>query len=456
MPADAVLTGWGRTAPSRASVASPGSAEEVAALLERAPDRGVLGRGLGRAYGDAAQNGGGLVLDMRRLDRILRLDKDAAEAHVEAGMSFDALIRALVPRGLFVPVSPGTRQVTVGGAIAADVHGKNHHVDGSIGRHLSEITLVTAAGDVRRLTPGDDAFAATLGGMGLTGVVTSARIRLKRIETSSLLVDTERARDLDDLLARMTDGDHRYGYTVAWIDCLARGAALGRGVLTRGDFAPRSALPEGADPLRFTPRAIASVPVQVPRQALNRPLMRAFNAAWYLKAPAERRGELQSIGGFFHPLDGVGQWNRLYGAQGLVQYQVVVPFGREDLLRRMIERLSAAGAGSLLAVLKRFGPGGPMLSFPQAGWTLALDMPAGVRGLRELLDELDEEVAGAGGRVYLAKDARVRPELLERMYPELDRWRAVRAQLDPDGVLSSDLGRRLGLSSPSRKEPAPV
>ncbi|MFD5230794.1 FAD-binding protein [Streptomyces qaidamensis] len=442
------VTGWGRTAPTAARLIRPRSYEEAAAAVRDCGARGGIPRGLGRAYGDAAQNAGGSVLDMTALDRVHAIDADGGTVLCDAGVSLHRLMEVLLPLGWFVPVTPGTRYVTVGGAIGADIHGKNHHVSGSFARHVLALELLTADGEIRTVIPGTPLFDATAGGMGLTGVILTATIRLQPVETSLMSVDTERATDLDDLMARLAATDHRYRYSVAWIDLLARGAATGRAVLTRGDHAPLDALPARLrrDPLAFRTSRLPATPAILPEGLLSRTTVGLFNELWYRKAPRTRTGRLQRISGFFHPLDGVPNWNRVYGRGGFVQYQFVVGYGREDALRRIVRRISERRCPSFLAVLKRFGESDPgWLSFPVPGWTLALDIPAALPGLGAFLDELDEEVAAAGGRVYLAKDARLRPDLLAAMYPRLDDFRELRARLDPRGVFVSDLARRLSL-----------
>ncbi|MFF7448601.1 MULTISPECIES: FAD-binding protein [unclassified Streptomyces] len=442
------VTGWGRTAPTTARLIRPRSYEEAAAAVRGCGARGGIARGLGRAYGDAAQNAGGAVLDMTGLDRVHAIDAAGGTVLCDAGVSLHRLMRVLLPLGWFVPVSPGTRYVTVGGAIGADIHGKNHHVSGSFSRHVLSFELLTADGEIRTVARGTPLFDATTGGMGLTGVILTATVQLQPVGTSLMSVDTERARDLDDLMARLSATDHQYRYSVAWIDLLARGAATGRAVLTRGDHAPLDALGTRArrDPLAFRTPRFPAMPAHLPERLLTRASVGLFNELWYRKAPRARTGQLQSLAAFFHPLDGVPHWNRVYGRGGFVQYQFVVGYGQEETLRRIVRRLSRRRCPSFLAVLKRFGDADPgWLSFPMPGWTLALDLPAGLPGLGALLDELDEEVAAAGGRVYLAKDSRLRPELLAAMYPRLDDFRALRAETDPRAVFVSDLSRRLSL-----------
>ena len=446
-----LLSGWGRTAPTLARVTTPRDRAELERVVAGAGPRGLIARGLGRSYGDAAQNAGGAVALTTGLSEARTLDEERGLVTAAAGTSLEALTRFLVPRGWFLPVVPGTAHVTVGGAIASDIHGKSHHRDGGFADHTASLELMSPDGGAVRVGPGagesPGVFRATAGGMGLTGVIVEATLRLLRIETSRMRVDTERAADLDDVMARMESGDRHYRYSVAWIDCMARGAGLGRSILIRGDHAPRDDLPidQRSDPLAPPPERALSAPPWAPPGVLRPATVRAFNELWFRRAPREERGRLQGLREFFHPLDGVRGWNRLYGPRGFVQYQLVVPFGEEGAVRAALERLSRSGSPSFLAVIKRLGPEGGPLSFPMPGWTLALDLPAGNPELAALLDELDEVVADAGGRVYLSKDARLRPELLARMYPRLEEWRAVRDRLDPARRMRSDLSRRLGL-----------
>ena len=447
------LTGWGRIAPSTAELAEPASDAEASALLRAAGGAsggGVIPRGLGRSYNNAAQSAGGLVLSTARLNQIIGLDPATGVAVCEAGTSLEQLMTAGLPHGWFVPVSPGTRQVTIGGAIAADVHGKNHHVAGSFASHVREFSLLVPSGELKTVTPGGDPelFWATAGGMGLTGLITRAAVQLKKVSTSLVKVDTVRTADIDETMRTLSQHDAKYGYTVAWSDSLARGAGLGRSVITSGDFAAVEDLPAPArdNPFGFDPRPRLGVPGAFPPGLLNRHSIRLANEAWYRKAPRLREGEIQTIGQFFHPLDGIRNWNRVYGPGGFRQYQYVLPFGEEQAVRRSFEMVSALPAPSFVTVLKRFGDADPgFLSFPRPGWTLALDFPARTPALLPLLDRLDRLVMEHGGRVYLAKDSHVARRAFEAMYPRVEEFRKIRAEIDPARILASDLSRRLGL-----------
>jgi decaprenylphospho-beta-D-ribofuranose 2-oxidase len=450
-----LLTGWGRATPSSSELVSVDE-HGLPAAIKNLPARGGIARGLGRSYGDPAQNAGGHVIMLSPPHDAVHVDDAAGTVTVSAGVSIDDLLAIIVPRGWFVPVTPGTRFVTIGGAIASDIHGKNHHRDGSFGNHVVSLRMMLADTTVVEVGPAldPDLFWATVGGMGLTGVILEATFRLIPIETSLMSVETRRIDSLDEIMTRMSESDAHFRYSVAWIDLLARGRHLGRGVLTNGEHAVSSELgpKQASAPLAYAGRQLVDVPPIVPSAGvINRLSVTAFNEMWYRKAPSSREGELQSIAAYFHPLDLVGDWNRVYGSGGFLQYQFVVPFGAETTLRTVIERISAARLPIFLTVLKRFGPGNPgPLSFPMGGWTLAIDVSARHGGLSTLLAGLDRLVLDAGGRHYLAKDFHTTPDAVRRGYPRLDEWLAVRRRVDPSGVWESDLSRRLGLTPSDR------
>jgi decaprenylphospho-beta-D-ribofuranose 2-oxidase len=426
----------------------PRDLDHVLERMAAAGTRGLVARGLGRSYGDAAQNAGGDVLSSANLDAVLDLDVEKGTVTVESGVSLDTLLRVLLPMGWIPMVIPGTSYVSIGGAIASDIHGKFRH--GSFADSVERMRVVTPDRGVVRLEPGTDAnlFWATSGGMGLTGVIADATLRLHPVETSRIVCDTERTRDVDDCMERMLDGDRDYRYSVAWVDCTAKGARLGRSVLTRGNHATLDELPgaEHATARAYAPRTLLGAPAWLPNGIINPLSTRAFNEVWFRKAPRARRRHIEGIKPFFFPLDGVRDWNRIYGSRGFVQYQFVVPFGAEHVVRGALERFSSTRTPTFLAVLKRFEHDSrSLIGFPMSGWTLALDIPAAPE-LVPLLDGLDELVVATGGRVYLTKDARLRPELLGAMYPRLDEWRATRASVDSRNRLRSDMDRRLDLS----------
>ncbi|MGH7401737.1 MAG: FAD-binding protein [Candidatus Rokuibacteriota bacterium] len=438
LPVEAVA-GWGRHPVGRGRV----DRSEHPALPEGAEP--VVVRGLGRAYGDAAMPAapGGLVVDRTRADRILAFDGAAGRLHCEAGLSLAEILRVFLPRGWFPPVTPGTKFVTVGACVACDVHGKNHHRDGSFGNFVDRVTLITAAG--ARVECGPDRerelFLATVGGMGLTGLIVEVTLRLRRVESPWIVLETMGVDGLDAMLAGLKRSAADWPYTVGWIDCLARGRAVGRGVLMRG----RHATPMEAGN-RKLPRALPlRVPVDAPEWLLNPLFMRWFNYLYHRLHGGALKRRLVSYDRFFYPLDAVEQWNRLYGRRGLLQYQCVLPRAAGTApLAAILDRLGAAAAASFLAVIKDCGPASDAyLSFPMEGTTLALDVPYRGVATEALIHELNALVVAHRGRVYLAKDAVTRAEDFARMTPRLAEWRAVRDRWDPGHRLRSAQSARL-------------
>jgi decaprenylphospho-beta-D-ribofuranose 2-oxidase len=438
------VSGWGGGPAATVRIARPRSLEEAREAIGHA-ECGAIARGMGRSYGDAAQLARGLVIDTTRLKRF-ELDAERGAVTAEAGVTLAELLAALVPAGWMVPVVPGTQHVTVGGAIASDIHGKNHGAAGTFGTYVEALGLLTSDGEVRELSANDHdpAFAATIGGMGLTGVILWARIRLRAVSSALLSVDSDRVETLDDALAALSAAGG--SYRVAWLDLLS-GSRV-RGIVTRAEHLSAADVPRDADG-HATVRAKATVPARWPHSLLHPATVRAFNELRFRSAPRAQREAVESIGNHMFPLDALDAWPRLYGRDGFVQYQLVVPYGAEAALAGAIEHLRRASVSCYLAVLKDFGPAnGFPLSFPIEGWTLALDLPRATPGLEPALDRLDELVAGAGGRIYLTKDTRVRAETLAAMYPRLEEWRQARELVDPERLWRSDLAERTGLVSP--------
>jgi decaprenylphospho-beta-D-ribofuranose 2-oxidase len=444
------LHGWGRALAGRSLAARPERISEARAALAASVangrgGHGVIARGAGRSYGDAAVNEGGRVILTGRLDRILAFDPESLEVTVEPGVTFETLMRVFLPRGLLVPVTPGTAFATIGGAIANDVHGKNHETAGGFGDHLRWVDLLLPDGAVVRALPQErpELFAATIGGLGLTGIILGACFALRRVPSDSVDLAETRITDLSGFLAALAE--RRATYSVGWIDCLASGGALGRGILETAEPAAESA---GA-----RARRAARMPLDAPGWLLNGATVAAFNAAYWRRVPEAGRRRVD-YGRFLYPLDALRDWNRIYGKRGFAQFQCVVPLEEgERALRRLLEAVAASRGASFLAVIKAMGrPGRGLLSFPMRGYTLALDVPMR-DGTAALMRGLEAITLDHGGRIYLAKDSFLSPEGFARMYPAAPRFREVVAGIDPEGRLQSSLSRRIGLWPPPGAAP---
>jgi FAD/FMN-containing dehydrogenase len=443
------IAGWGNYHTALCRLFRPEQVGTLRDVLLNGDATTCIPRGLGRSYGDSAVNTGDGVILCQKLNRFLAFNLDTGIVECEGGVSFAEIIEHLLPRGFFLPVTPGTKFVTVGGAIAADVHGKNHHCDGTFSKFLLDLKLMTATGEVMVCSPElhSDVFWATVGGMGLTGVILSARIQLVRVPSAYIKVRYDRAKNIDHAIDLFTQGNQPR-FSVAWIDCLASGKKLGRCVLMRGDFAEPADLsgPRGSAPFKVPAKRNKSVPKFFPAFALNRLSIKAFNILYY--AGHKNVDRIVDYDTFFYPLDNLLHWNRMYGKRGFVQYQALLPtHTARGGMRKLLERLARSGMGSFLAVLKATGPAGHgLLSFPYAGFTLALDLPNTGQKLSALLTELDQIVLENEGRLYLAKDATMSRDAFEKMYPLLGQFREICARLDPQRRLASTQSRRLGMA----------
>ncbi len=461
------LTGWGRTAPTTAEVLSTPDIDVIAKAVAQVADsnadkpshlqRGVIARGMGRSYGDPAMNGGGLVIDMQELNKIHNIDPDTAVVDVDAGVTLDQLMKAALPYGLWVPVLPGTRQVTIGGAIGPDIHGKNHHSAGSFGNHVKSMELLVADGRVLHLepegTPDDpngELFWATVGGMGLTGIILRAQINMTRTETAYFIADGDMTHTLDETIEFHSDGsEHNYTYSSAWFDAISPEPKLGRAAISRGSLATLDQLKElspklAKNPLKFNAPQLMAVPDIFPNFTMNKLSMVAIGELWWLKS-GEYRNQVQNLTQFYQPLDLIGEWNRGYGSKGFLQYQFVVPTEAVEPFKQIIRDIQKSGHYSALNVFKLFGEGNRApLSYPMPGWNVCVDFPI-KPGLGNFLDDLDRRVMEFGGRLYLAKESRTSAENFHKMYPGLPGWLETRRNIDPTGVFASDMSRRLEL-----------
>ncbi len=408
-------------------------------------DRTAIPHGNGRCYGDASLYSD--VVNTLRYDKLLAFDETHGIITCQSGVLLSDLLQVIVPRGWFLPVTPGTKFITVGGAVASDVHGKNHHIDGSFCRHVEELSILTGTGEILRCDHDEnqDLFRATCGGMGLTGVILEVRFRLKRICSSYIRQRQVKARNLVSVMD-LFNQNHASTYSVAWIDCLKTGKNFGRSILMLGEHAGTDEGPSN-NKLVAREKSLLTVPFHFPSFVLNEYSVRLFNTFYYAK---NYKRELESVvhyDSFFYPLDSILRWNRIYGRQGFVQYQFVLPIAASaEGLTEVLGRINKSGMGSFLAVLKLFGDQDDLISFPMKGYTLALDFPIR-RGLFDFLDELDAMVADYGGRIYLSKDARMKKGIFWRTYPHALEFQDILKKYDPGNRFRSRLSDRLMLKS---------
>lgn len=428
----AEISGWGSALSAQQEVARPERQTAFKGLLP-GPAIGNL-----RSYGDVPLNSGGRGIDMTRLDRFLSFDEKKGILDVEAGAKIIDILRTFGPKGWMPAVMPGTGLATVGGCIANDIHGKNHHIDGTFGQHVESVLLLGANGKTRRVTEKrhPELFRATVGGVGQTGIILSARLRMARCPGGKMQVRERRVEDIHSFVDLL--GSSEAAYTVGWVDATATGADVGRGILEEGEFA--------ADSLFDPPKKRLTVPINAPSFALSPMVVKLFNTYYLSRVSVAGRSRQRPLEEFFFPLDRIQRWNRLYGRQGFYQFQCVVPLeGASEVLSEMLLRVARAGLVSPLAVLKRLGAGrAGMMSFPMEGMTLAFDLPNRAT-THEVLQRLEALTLEAGGRVYFAKDGAASPYSIPAMYPELEDYRAVIREADPDGVFATDLVRRLEL-----------
>lgn len=434
------LTGWGRSSHATSRVFEAGTTEQVLAALGNPGAVPVVARGAGRSYGDASLNEGGYLIRTTAMKTVHAFDPQSGEIVIDPGVNFGDLLRSHASQGWIAPVTPGTQFATLGGSIANDVHGKNHDHDGSFGDHVRWLDLALPSGSLQRVDPSStpDLFAATVGGIGLTGVITRICLQMKRVPGSMLLVRERRAANLDEYLDALQDARSRCRYSVGWIDGLASGRTLGRGVLETADHI------EDPQPLRRRWRA--HMPVDLPELAFNSWTIGLFNQLYFHRIPARGRERRLDLAQFFYPLDAISDWNRMYGRRGFVQFQCVIPDAQaRPALHQLLRAISSSGLASFLAVIKTLGRAGlGHLSFPTPGVTLALDFPVR-HSTAGLLARLHGITADHGGRIYLAKDSCLPAGLLPQMYPRLTQFREVLTRVDPQRRMRSDMSNRLQL-----------
>lgn len=439
----AQISGWGNFPAATCMVSRPERMQHV-----DSNDKSLIARGLGRSYGDAALNTGSSVVLMERLNRFLDFDPKSGLLRAEAGCTLAEILEVFVPRGWFLPVTPGTKFVSLGGCLAADVHGKNHHCNGTFSEYVTEFELQLANGTTKRCSKQQESplFWATAGGMGLTGIITEMTLQLMPISSAYIEVSHHKTENLDATLDIFNDPSLDDKYSVAWIDCLSTGKHLGRSIVMNGHHIEANALPKKIKhPLIVSKKSQGSIPCNLPSFVLNPWTVKTFNQLYYTAQSDKKSPFITDYDSYFYPLDAVHNWNRIYGKKGFLQYQFVVPIeSGKAALNKILAMLTESRCGSFLAVLKKFGPqNAGHLSFPTAGYTLALDIPIKDPSLFPFLDALDDQVLEYGGKVYLAKDARMSPRTFRAMYPRFDEWRQIKSLVDPKNRFCSDLYRRL-------------
>ena len=441
------ISGWGRRNFVYSKLVNFKGNEEIKKFLKETKNLSCITRGLGRSYGDAAQLKNQHVFDLSFYDEI---KISGNQVSVGAGVKIRELLKVIIPKGYILPVLPGSSKVTIGGAIAADVHGKNHYKYGSFGNHVTKLNIIDGKGIIHELEPKsglneelNEFFWATIGGMGLTGIILKATISLRKIETMFMKVDTYKFDDLDSLMEFMKSNDKKYSYSVAWIDSLHKKS---RGVLTFGEHALKEDLNKrDSYSSSYDSKNILNTPQFIPNGLLNKFTVKAFNEIWFRKS-LSFKNEIQDINKFFYPLDRIGNWNRIYGSKGFFQYQFVVPEENTYFISRTLKILKNSSSNSFLTVLKRFGKrNDAYLSFPEQGWTLSVDLPANNLKLLKILDQIDKELAELGGKIYLAKDLRQSSEIFKKTYVLYDHWKKIKNQMDPANIFKSDLSIRLNI-----------
>lgn len=440
------LSGWGNYPVVETKLYRP---EKISNLLTILNEESLIARGLGRSYGDTSLNKDGATILMTQLNRLLGFDDRNGILHAEAGVSFDDILTTFVPRGWFPPVTPGTKFVTLGGAIASDVHGKNHHGDGALSGYVQEIELMIANGEVLRCSQNKnpEIFWATLGGNGLTGLILSAKIKMKAIETSYIKQYRVKSACFEDALDVFEEYDREYPYSVAWIDCLSGGKNLGRSIVTFGRHALKEELmgEQNKILLKIHEKSRMSIPIYFPNFTLNSLSIRMFNEVYYRRNLSPEKHLSSHYNSFFYPLDVVNHWNRIYGKAGFLQWQCVLPIkdGKENM-RDLLQLIQTHRKGSFLAVLKKMADQKGLLNFPREGYTLALDFKYD-KTIHKLIKTLNSLVVEHKGRIYLTKDAVLDYEAFKSMYPHADEWKRVKKDIDPKNIFSSDQARRLQL-----------